>query len=81
MTLRGITKDWTPADGPEGTVYLGNERGTWPILVFPSETHAAAWVGKDPDRRRVWVADVKVLYEVEYVPPGQAQLRPKDGTA
>lgn len=81
MILRGITKDWTPAHGPEGTVYLGNERGAWPILVFPSETHATAWMEEDTDRRRVWVADVKVLYEVEYVPPGRAQLRPKDGQA
>lgn len=80
MTLRGITKDWTPEKLTEGTVYIGNERGTWPLHCFTNEAHAVHWAGES-EKRRVWVVDVKVLYEVEYVPPGQAQLRPKgDGS-
>lgn len=81
MSLRGITESWTPSIGNEGTVYVGNERGTWPLVYLANETHAAGWMGENPDKRRLWVADVKVLYEVEYVPPGEARLRPKgDGS-
>lgn len=78
MSLRGVTKDWTPEQSNESTVYLGNERGTWPVHLFTNEAHAVHWAGEN-EKRRVWVADVKVLYEMEYVPPGQAQLRPKGG--
>lgn len=78
MSLRGVTKDWNPGTADEGTVYIGNERGTWPLYCFTNEAHAVHWVGES-EKRRVWVVDVNVLYEMEYVPPGEARLRPKGG--
>ena len=80
MSLRGITEDWRPDQSREGTVYIGSEASSWLLHLFTNETHAVAWMAGDQGRH-IWVADVKVLYEMEYVPPGEARLRPKgDGS-
>lgn len=77
MSLRGISKDWNPADSTDGTIIIGQKRGTWPLHAFSNMGHATSWVSEDPQNHRVWVVDVKVLYELFYVPPGQARLEPE----
>lgn len=60
---------------------MGKVRHEWPIRLFVTEAHAIAWVADYPEDRNIWRVHVKVIEDLEYVPPSRPGLRPKGGGA
>lgn len=56
-------------DPPTGTVYIGYERGTWPLVAFSDGNHAAAWLGKGGSGvRYLWRYQLTGPVAMEHVP-------------
>lgn len=53
---------------PTGTVYIGYERGTWPLVVFAKPEHAAAWLAKGQLVRYVWRYELTGAVPMALVP-------------
>jgi hypothetical protein len=59
---------------PPSELILGLTVGEWPVAAFTVDSHAIAWVQKDPGRRKLWKCQVVNPIELRYVPPGEARL-------
>ncbi|HEX5997285.1 MAG TPA: hypothetical protein VFY84_19265 [Jiangellales bacterium] len=67
-------------DPPIGEVFIGYERGRWPLQVFGDAGHAAAWLEATANGsiRYVWRYDLTNPVAMELVPKvvTEATLRP-----
>lgn len=68
---------WDPAREPVGQVWIGKQRNEWVVRLFVSEVHAIHWAAEDIQHRDIWQATITLGEELEYVPPGDARLKPK----
>jgi hypothetical protein len=63
-------------------LWLGKKDGEWPVECFTSEAHVIAWLSQDGNsmlrRRHAWRVMLASATEVEYVPPGEAQLKDRE---
>lgn len=57
-------------DPPTGTVYIGYERGTWPLHTFKTAAHAASWLENVPNSaiRYVWRYELTDPVPMKLVP-------------
>ncbi len=55
-------------DPPEGLVFIGYQRGQWPLTVFSNPEHAAAWLSKERATRYVWGYNLADPVPMELVP-------------
>lgn len=71
MTIEGM------GDCPK-EVLLGLTMGQWPVQCFTVDAHATHWLGEDPNNRKLYRVRVINPVELEYIPPGDARLVPKN---
>ncbi len=62
-------------------MFLGRQRGEWPVQAFTSEAHAVGWLdGGDKTgvhTRRLWKVRLAVVTEMTLIPPVPARLTEK----
>lgn len=62
---------------PPTELWIGTERGRWPIVAFGRESQVTQFLGdEDPGHpRRAWKVDDFTLTELELIPPSEPELR------
>lgn len=62
---------------PEGLIFIGLDPSAPPVF-FTDESTAASWLAIAPRMRRMWRAELIDITPMEFVPPGEPAIRPRE---
>jgi len=72
--------DWDPNLQRIAELIVGKRADDPLMRLFASESEAITWVSVDTRERQLWRVHVVAREELEYVPPAEGTLVPKEGT-
>jgi hypothetical protein len=62
---------------PEGYIFVGLDPGSTPTF-FTDDRAAASWLAIAPKLRRVWRVEAFDPTRMDFVPPGEPSIRPRE---